>query len=66
MHDTEQVDRPLSTKERAKKARPEAYVLAKERKKNDPRTIQLKEKMKQGRREANAQPKERRRADLST
>jgi hypothetical protein len=49
------VDRPLSMKERAKKARHEAYVLAKQRKKNDPRTIQLKEKMKQGRREANAQ-----------
>ena len=49
--DTKQVDRPLLMKERAKKARHEAYVLAKERKKNDPRTIQLKEKMKQGRRD---------------
>jgi hypothetical protein len=50
-------------KERAKKARHEAYVLAKERKKNDPRTIQLKEAMKQRRREANAQATERRKND---
>jgi hypothetical protein len=61
--ETEQVDRPLSMKERAKKARHEAYVIAKERKKNDPRTIQLKEKMKQDRRDANAQAKERRQND---
>src|SRR5580658_1293019 len=61
--DTEQVDRPLSMKERAKKARHDAYVLAKERKKNDPRTLQLKEAMKQRRREANAQAKERRKND---
>jgi len=61
--DAEQGDRPLSMKERAKKARHEAYVLAKERRKSDPRTIQFKEKMKQGRREANAQAKERRKND---
>src|SRR5580704_19668357 len=60
---TEQVDRPLSMKERAKKARHEAYVLAKERRKNDPRTIQLKEKMRERRREANAEAKERRKND---
>lgn len=53
----EQVDRPLSMKERAKKARHEAYVLARERRKNDPRTIQFTEKMRRGRREANAQAK---------
>jgi hypothetical protein len=61
--DTEQADRPLSMKERAKRARHEAYVLAKERRKNDPRTLQLKEEMKQRRREANAQAKERRKND---
>jgi hypothetical protein len=60
---TEQVDRPLSMKERAKKARHEAYVLAKERRKNDPRTIQFTEKMKERRREANAQAKIRRKND---
>ena len=48
--ETGQVDRPLSMKERAKKARHDAYVLAKERRKNDPRTIQFKEKMKERRR----------------
>jgi hypothetical protein len=58
--EAEQPDRPLSMKERAKKARHDAYERAKEWKKNDPRTIQLKEKLKQGRREANAQAKERR------
>jgi hypothetical protein len=56
-------ERPVSMKERAKKARREAYVLAKERRKNDPRTLQLKEAMKQRRREANAQAKERRKND---
>jgi hypothetical protein len=61
--ETEQVDRPLSMKERAKKARHEAYVLAKERRKNDPRTIQFAEKMKERRREANAQAKIRRKND---
>jgi hypothetical protein len=39
--ETGQVDRPLSMKERAKPARHEASVLAKERSKNDPRTIQI-------------------------
>src|SRR5271154_4324645 len=61
--ETEQVDRPLSMRERAKKARHEAYVLAKERRKNDPRTIQFTEKMKERRREANAQAKIRRKND---
>ena len=60
---TGHADRRPSMKERAKKARHEAYVLAKERKKNDPRTIQLKETMKQRRREASAQAKERRKSD---
>jgi hypothetical protein len=58
--DTEQGGLPLSMNERAKKARHETYVLAKERRKNDPRTIQFKEKMKARRREANAEAKERR------
>jgi hypothetical protein len=61
--DGEQGDRPLTMKERARKARHEAYVVAKERKKNDPRMLQLKEKMKERRREANAQAKERRKND---
>jgi hypothetical protein len=60
---TEQVDRPLSMRERAKRARHEAYVLARERRKNDPRTIQFTEKMKERRREANAQAKIRRKND---
>ena len=50
-------------RERAKKARHEAYVLAKERRKNDPRTIQFTEKMKERRREANAQAGIRRKND---
>jgi hypothetical protein len=50
-------------KERARDARHAAYVLAKERRKNDPRTLALKEKLKQARREANAQAKERRKTD---
>jgi hypothetical protein len=57
------VNRPLSMKERARKARHEAYVHAKERRKNDPRTLQLKEKAKQLRREASAKAKERRKND---
>lgn len=56
-------DRGLTMKERAKKARHAAYVLAKERKKNDPRVVELKAKLKQARREANAQAKERRKND---
>jgi hypothetical protein len=56
-------DRGLTMKERAKKARHAAYLLAKERKKNDPRLIELKEKLKLARREANAQAKERRKTD---
>ncbi len=59
----QQLDRPLSMKERARKARHAAYVRAKEQRKNDPRTLQLKQKMKQLRREANAQAKERRKND---
>lgn len=57
------VDRPLSTKERARKARHEAYARAKEQKKHDPRTLQWKEKAKQLRREASAKAKERRNSD---
>jgi hypothetical protein len=60
---TEQVDRSLSMKERAKKARHDAYVLAKERRKNDRRTIQFTETMKERRSEANAQAKIRRKND---
>jgi len=56
-------NRPLSMKERARKARHEAYVRAKEQRKNDPRTLQLKEKAKQVRREASAKAKERRKND---
>ena len=59
----ELVDRPLSMKERARKARHEAYVRAKEQRKNDPRTLQLKEKAKQLRREASVKAKERRKND---
>ena len=59
-------DRGLTMKERAKKARHEAYALAKERRKNDPRVIALKEKLKQARREASAQAKERRKNDPRT
>jgi len=60
--EAEQVDRPLSMKERAKNGH-DAYMLAKERRKNDPRTIQFTEKMKERRREANAQAKIRRKND---
>ncbi len=58
-----ETDRGLTMKERAKKARHAAYVLAKDRKKNDPRLIELKTKLKKARREANAQAKERRKND---
>jgi hypothetical protein len=54
--------RPMR-REQARAARHTAYVLAKERRKNDPRTLELKEKLKQARREANAQAKERRKND---
>jgi len=50
-------------RERAREARHAAYLLAKERRKNDPRTLELKERLKQARREANAQAKERRKSD---
>jgi membrane protein involved in colicin uptake len=58
-------DRGLTMEERAKKARHAAYVLAKERKKKDPRIVELKAKLKQARREANAQAKERRKNDAA-
>jgi hypothetical protein len=61
--EAELVDRPTSMKERARKARHEAYVRAREQKKSDPRTLQLKEKAKQLRREASAKAKERRKND---
>jgi archaellum component FlaD/FlaE len=50
-------------RERAKKARHEAYLAAKERRKNDPRTAELKAKVKAARREASAQATERRKTD---
>lgn len=56
-------DRGLTMKERAKKARHAAYVLAKERKKNDPRLVARKAEFKLARREANALAKERRKTD---
>src|SRR5215813_5082118 len=49
-------------RERAREARHAVYLLAKERRKNDPRTLELKERLKQARREANAQAKERRKS----
>src|SRR5579872_6958931 len=55
--------RLLTMRERAKEARHAAYVLAKERRKNDPRAVELKEKLKQARRDANAREKERRKTD---
>ena len=58
-----ETDRGVTMKERARKARHAAYVLAKERKKNDPRLVELKAKLKKARREANAQAKERRKND---
>jgi hypothetical protein len=54
---------PMTMRERARTARHAAYVIAKERRKNDPRTLELKEKLKQARRAANAQAKERRKTD---
>ena len=50
-------------KERARKARHEAYLAAKERRKNDPRTAELKAKVKAVRREASARAKARHKAD---
>jgi hypothetical protein len=50
-------------RERARKARHEAYLAAKERRKNDPRTSELKAKVKAARREANARARERRKTD---
>jgi hypothetical protein len=50
-------------RERAKRARHAAYLAAKERRKNDPRTAELKAKVKAARREANARAKERRKND---
>jgi hypothetical protein len=57
--DGQEANRGLTMRERAKKARHEAYVIAKERRKNDPRTIALKEKLKKNRQEANKLAKER-------
>ncbi len=50
-------------RERARKARHEAYLAAKERRKNDPRTAELKAKVKAARREASAKAKELRKTD---
>ena len=61
--EAEPVERRLSMKERARKARHEAYARAKEQRKHDPRTLQWKEKAKQLRREASAKAKERRKSD---
>jgi hypothetical protein len=61
--DTERADRQLSMKERARQARHDAYVRARDAKKKDPRTIQLKEKAKQLRRDANAKARVRRKND---
>jgi hypothetical protein len=59
----EDASRVRTMKERARDARHAAYVLAKERRKNDPRTLELKEKLKRARREANAKARERRKTD---
>jgi hypothetical protein len=56
-------EKPLTMKERAKKARREVYLRAKERMKKDPRTIEFKAKMKEARRGANKAAKERRKTD---
>jgi len=50
-------------KERARTARHEAYVAAKERRKNDPRMAELKARVKAARREASAKAKELRKTD---
>ncbi|MGD0675123.1 MAG: hypothetical protein ABSC94_06865 [Polyangiaceae bacterium] len=62
VHGTESDPVP-TMKERAKKARHAAYVLAKERKKNDPRLLEQKARLKLARREANQLAKERRKTD---
>ena len=53
----------LTMKERAKKARHDAYVAARERRKADARTAELKARMKAARREASARARELRRTD---
>ena len=53
----------MTMKERAKKARREAYLRARERMKKDPRTIEFKAKMKEARRAANKAARERSKAD---
>jgi hypothetical protein len=53
----------LTMKERAKKARHDAYVAAKERRKADPRTTELKARVKAARREVSAKAKELRKTD---
>jgi hypothetical protein len=62
-HDSSDEAPKLTLKERAKKARHEAYLAAKERRKSDPRTAELKARAKAARREASAQAKERRKTD---
>jgi hypothetical protein len=61
--ESERIGGRPSMKERARQARHDAYVRAKEQRKNDPRTLQLKEKAKELRREARAKAKERRKND---
>jgi hypothetical protein len=58
-------DRPRkpTMMERAKMARHEAYLAAKEHRKNDPRTAELKARMKAAGREASAKAKELRKSD---
>jgi hypothetical protein len=58
-------DRPRkpTMMERAKMARHEAYLAAKEYRKNDPRTAERKARMKAARREASAKAKELRKTD---
>ncbi len=53
----------LTMKERARAARHEAYLAAKERRKADPRTAEMKARMKAARREASAKAKELRKTD---
>jgi hypothetical protein len=50
-------------KEQAAKARHDAYVAAKERRKNDPRMVEMKARVKAARREASAKAKEMRKTD---
>jgi hypothetical protein len=56
-------DPRAAIKARAKKARRDAYVAAKERNKNDPRQIERKAQMKEARRAMNKAAKEKRKTD---